>query len=335
MKGKTIWHWVALGGALAVPLFFLAVCGDIAVAPTPEDTDGSSGGDRGVGEGHDDAGHVRDSGRADGGHDTGTDAGHPHDGGTAVDAAGNDVGGCDSSCDDDTGQVADTGPTDAGTHDASVADAGHPADTGTPADTGHPADAGHPDAGASCTINTGMPACNTCLAVQCTTECTTCQGNSSCLDVLACGLACDPGDTTCLENCASAHPGGASDGANLYNCAVDHCLLQCSLDRDAGHPTDGGMLPDIGVLPDGGSVLCGLQWGSQACTTCYQSACSSQCQACAGNYDCVMAFTCIAQCPQGDMTCWNGCVSQYPGSFSLIMAMYNCANGNCKSQCGL
>jgi len=331
----------------------LSVCGTTGTATGPEETDGASDHDRGVNEGHD------DTGQNDTGGITPKDTGHPKDSGTADDVPGDDTGGLDVSP-SDTGMPDDTGTPDAGTpvdtgnpvDTGTPADTGTPIDTGTPVDTGHPADTGHPvdtghpdsgvadtghpvDGGGTCTIDTGMPACNTCLATQCTSQCTTCQGNPACLDVLACGLGCDINDATCLENCATQNPGGAADGANLYNCVSDHCLMQCASVSDAGPPADAGVLPDIGHLPDGGSVLCAMQWGNQTCTTCYQSACSSQCQACAGNYDCVLALTCIAQCPQGDTTCMYGCVQQYHGSFSLIMAMYNCVNGSCKTQCGL
>jgi hypothetical protein len=345
---------LAFAGLTLVLAAFVAVCGDMGVA-TIEDEDGavadddrrrrdaaeapdssepSDGSDPSDSSVADDA--TTDAATQDAGHpaDTGYgDAGHPGDGGHPWDAGHADGG------------HGDAGHGDSGHGDTGQADGGQPGDSGHTVDAGHPdsgaADAGHgdsggpADAGATCTLNTGDVPCDICLEQHCNSQCVSCENNPACVSVFECGLLCDPTDTACLDACGRQYPGGAWDGAALYNCAVSNCRLQCAPDADGGTVTDAGLPFDAGFLPDGGSVICGLDWGTQQCSACFHTACSSQCQNCAKNADCVSALMCIAQCPQGDLQCMNGCASQYPGSFSLLMALYNCMSGNCGPQCGL
>ncbi|MBI5526334.1 MAG: hypothetical protein HY897_08360 [Deltaproteobacteria bacterium] len=356
MKHSAAFCRLAFVALMMMIVAFVAVCGDMGVA-TIEDEDGAvSGGDRGRrdgGEGPEDRGTTDTGAQSDAAEDVPgpsdasdpSDTSYPSDGsfdsGEQDDAGGvTDAETADTGQPGDGGHPGDTGNGDAGHGDAGHGDTGHgdggqPGDAGHPIDTGHPDTGGTPDAGATCTLNTGIPACNTCLRTDCVSRCATCQNNPACVSVFECGLLCDPSDTACLDACATQYPGGAFDGANLYNCAVSNCQLQCVQAPDGGTVTDSGLPFDAGFLPDGGSVICNLSWGSQACSDCFHSACSSQCQNCAKNADCVSALMCVAQCPQGDMQCWNGCVSQYPGSFSLLMALYNCMSGNCGAQCGL
>jgi hypothetical protein len=86
-------------------------------------------------------------------------------------------------------------------------------------------DAGAPSA---CGLGTSMPACDTCMDTSCLAQCGTCSATGSpCMTFLTCAGACASGDQTCVNNCATQSPTGASEYDALITCLQTSCATQC------------------------------------------------------------------------------------------------------------
>lgn len=78
-----------------------------------------------------------------------------------------------------------------------------------------------PDAGTttSCSLtgSTGIAACDQCLRESCCSQANACFANSSCRSVISCVNSCG-GGSTCMQQCFSSYPSGASLASSLYSC---------------------------------------------------------------------------------------------------------------------
>lgn len=142
--------------------------------------------------------------------------------------------------------VTSTSPDDAGATDDSD---GAVATTyeASAAETSTPEEAASSEAGdntCSTLVQTGLPACDTCLAQQCCTELTSCAnatdtitddaGNSGCIALLACigdylDSTPDAGEPDALDACNASHSSTASATVTtLWACRDTKCVNDCS-----------------------------------------------------------------------------------------------------------
>ena len=117
-----------------------------------------------------------------------------------------------------------------GSSDAGIPEAGTP-DAGIP-EAGVP-EASLPEAAASCGLTSAIPACNACLEQSCCSDEASCANDADCSALLQCLGQCASGDTTCENDCASAHPTGTSLLTVVTDCLNAHCALPCA----GGTPT--------------------------------------------------------------------------------------------------
>ncbi|MEZ4222787.1 MAG: hypothetical protein R3B13_17735 [Polyangiaceae bacterium] len=83
--------------------------------------------------------------------------------------------------------------------------------------------------GGGCNLSVlGVPGqCSDCTEVNCCPEATACLAASACMSYVGCWVACDPNNTSCVNDCATSHPSGASDGKALIDCVNASCATEC------------------------------------------------------------------------------------------------------------
>jgi hypothetical protein len=169
-----------------------------------------------------------------------------------------------------------------------------------------------------CSMVTGIAACDQCINSSCLALCQTCSANAECVALVYCAVLCAANDQACLSACANAHPSGVADAlplAGTGGCVPINCGPQC------GQST--------------GS--CAIQFANPPCDNCVQANCLSQCQACAGDAECVALVQCGMLCNPGDSACLNTCANSHPNGLTnglpFVGPTTGCVATNCASQC--
>lgn len=90
----------------------------------------------------------------------------------------------------------------------------------------------YPDSTASACVSFHVdpPACEACLEQYCGCQKSTCVVTQDCCDFTTCRARCAPGDTSCSQSCASAHPTGNSLYAAINDCVCapsSSCRVVC------------------------------------------------------------------------------------------------------------
>ena len=155
-------------------------------------------------------------------------------------------------------------------------------------------------------------ACSMCLYASCQDLYCTCYNNQACTDlVFTCLNQCDPASADyqmCTQDCATMYPGGVSDGALLGGCSDQNCAADC--------PTSG-----IPIDP---------------CSECLFTNCSNEMNACFANAECAAILQCAQECPvadPGNPDCPTDCATMHPLGAQQALAVLNCSNTNCSTEC--
>jgi hypothetical protein len=84
------------------------------------------------------------------------------------------------------------------------------------------------DSGGQCTlmINYGSQSCNNCMQGCCAQD-NACVSSQDCVDLINCLNACQPNDSTCVGNCRSGHPSGATLFDGITKCMSAQCSSSC------------------------------------------------------------------------------------------------------------
>ncbi|HNS96657.1 MAG TPA: hypothetical protein PLJ27_05410 [Polyangiaceae bacterium] len=170
---------------------------------------------------------------------------------------------------------------------------------------------------APCTLSTGDPSCDSCMAKACMTQCYACHESTECKAFVACALDCMTGDAACMKACVDAHPDGVKDGLPLVGpegCLREQCLSACVV----------------------GSQACELSTGNPDCDTCVAGHCMSECTTCADNPSCASLVECVLACPANDQTCLLQCASKHPGGVTManaLMGQGGCVPKHCSVEC--
>ncbi len=80
-----------------------------------------------------------------------------------------------------------------------------------------------------CIFTASEPACNTCVAGSCATQCSDCDKNVNCIARANCISACAGNtDTVCIAGCDSMFPGGKALFDTFFTCLSGNCASSCS-----------------------------------------------------------------------------------------------------------
>jgi hypothetical protein len=88
-----------------------------------------------------------------------------------------------------------------------------------------PGTGGSTPPGSGGTPGTGDP-CDNCVEQKCSAEVNACFNSTACANLVNCGNNC-AGNTTCLQNCASANQSGIGALQALANCLDTKCTSEC------------------------------------------------------------------------------------------------------------
>lgn len=173
-------------------------------------------------------------------------------------------------------------------------------------------------------------ACFSCGDEACPSERSACNDTKGCPDLLDCTLGCGS-DVSCAGSCSVAgltaqEAGNAGLAASSYvACAVPACASEC---------TPGTSTTGTSATGDGDSGF-----DLDACTSCGESACSSEYQACSNTGSCQTLFDCTWGCAGStDANCAADCLGQvstddlYDVSAALTDLMY-CQAVSCLDEC--
>jgi hypothetical protein len=127
----------------------------------------------------------------------------------------------------------------------------------------------------------------------------------------------------------------ATDAATKASCAAEVSAYQACKAGGGGVDGGGGGGGDAGGGGNedaGGGGSCGtITWTTAACTTCMNTKCCAEQQACSGNAGCTAILTCLKGCGS-DATCSDDCVASNPGGQATEGTLSQCFNG-CATQC--
>lgn len=103
-------------------------------------------------------------------------------------------------------------------------------DRSADADAGIDATADEEDAGGEPTgcgvVSVGEETCDQCITTECCRENAVCSDEPECLALLTCSSGCK-GSSSCLDDCAAAHPEGLTPLSNLGGCLQEYCASSC------------------------------------------------------------------------------------------------------------
>ncbi|HQP33637.1 MAG TPA: hypothetical protein PLI95_00595, partial [Polyangiaceae bacterium] len=98
-----------------------------------------------------------------------------------------------------------------------------------------------------------------------------------------------------------------------------------------------------GTAGAAGAGACAIVIGVPACDECINTSCSSECNTCAQNAECVAIFecvtgTCVSDAGQADMTCAMGCVTSHTAGMNDFFKFWQgtqpgCVSKNCATPC--
>jgi hypothetical protein len=142
----------------------------------------------------------------------------------------------------------------------------------------------------NCNVAFLPPACRSCVASQCASECSDCRANPQCVAMLSCLNDC-AGTETCLADCQAEHEGGVDDFYGVYAddaCAFTTCGSVCSPAREVGEPCNvNSQCASAGCTFEGG-------WCTDVCTS--SSQCPDYCSPVGEDALCFVACDSNADC---------------------------------------
>ncbi|MBI4954275.1 MAG: hypothetical protein HY908_19780 [Myxococcales bacterium] len=149
-------------------------------------------------------------------------------------------------------------------------------------------------------------ACSGCLYTSCNATYCACSTSPDCMSVSTCALACNPGDTACVEACFAADANGMAEFMLGADCAYTSCSNLCP-----------------GTLP------------IDPCQLCLAENCETQLEACFGNPACVALVDCAQACPPGpqQQNCITQCGLANLGGIQQGQALQGCMSGSCGNSC--
>lgn len=156
--------------------------------------------------------------------------------------------------------------------------------------------------------------CGACINSKCGAQCNACFAEPQCQYYWACSSGCAY-DKACLANCKARYPLGEP----LFNALLD----------DSGACINNSCKTEC-------TVTCSNIIVSGSCATCNTNNCSSQCQTCLSQSECLDLLYCIDSC-YGDEQCGNNCLSDYSAGVSAMdswLGNSGCLHTYCASACG-
>lgn len=180
-------------------------------------------------------------------------------------------------------------------------------------------------------------------------QCTACGGGGdagseggACTDTPLLCQQCDPVQdenpcATCeLSKCCDSYADCKGDPlCDAYalcmreDCPLSYNYKQCVEFCDAAHP--GGFLP-LSTRLACVSNLCYAECAPSPCTDCLAEHCAIEDVACKTNEDCARLSLCTQDCDSD--SCFDACLSQWPGGRADYEAWGDCGVRNCTDLCG-
>jgi hypothetical protein len=101
-----------------------------------------------------------------------------------------------------------------------------------------------------------------------------------------------------------------------------------STDSDTDTPTDIDTQDDTETPVDTDTeAQIDTDSATDSSADCIDIACTAELEACAADLDCLLLYSCIADC--ADEQCQNDCVDAFPNGVDLLNSLITCANDNC------
>lgn len=104
--------------------------------------------------------------------------------------------------------------------------------------------------------------------------------------------------------------------------------------KDAGGSSAKGGSPPAppSSKPSGkGNAACAVT-GDATCDACLEASCCAEVETCMQNAECVALEQCADEC-KGDQTCVKGCVTDHPNGKDDLLAVGQCIDASCKTEC--
>lgn len=146
--------------------------------------------------------------------------------------------------------------------------------------------------------------CAACMFQQCNVAYCDCAGEPACLGMIPCLQACPAMDQACVQSCYQKNSLGFGEFLVTSSCAGTLCAPSCP-----------------------GAEMIG------ACELCLGQQCEQQFEACIGNPECTALIDCLQACPQGNMSCQQGCLQQHAGGAIQAQQLNQCATMSCGNVC--
>ncbi|MDI1479991.1 hypothetical protein [Polyangium sp. y55x31] len=146
--------------------------------------------------------------------------------------------------------------------------------------------------------------CRVCMYQQCNLAYCDCATEPACVEIIPCLEACGPMDQACAEACFQKNSLGFAEFVIQGSCASTLCAPSCPNADDIG-----------------------------SCELCLAQQCEQQFEACIGNPECTALIDCLQACPQGNMSCQQGCLQQHAGGAIQAQQLNQCATMSCGNVC--
>jgi|HubBroStandDraft_1064217.scaffolds.fasta_scaffold20991_3 hypothetical protein len=171
----------------------------------------------------------------------------------------------------------------------------------------------------TCNVSATATACDACEFNNCCDQFTTCQENSACASIGQCVQACS--SQSCIDDCESQYPGGASDFSTFSNCLIAFCSSCASSPGGSSGSSSSTPTPPSGTY-------------QRTCTGCSVNGSLLTCLSCPDDqgldHDSSLSLPCsgdIANC-LGQLTC-GGCSSGSSSSCTSFPGTGNSYDAEC------
>ncbi|MFO0759415.1 MAG: hypothetical protein U0359_23175 [Byssovorax sp.] len=147
--------------------------------------------------------------------------------------------------------------------------------------------------------------CTNCLSTGCPETYCNCYNNPACLKLIQCTNMCN-GDAACIQTCETDNQDGIADVVLLTSCAASTCAQQC---------------PKSDAMP------------IDPCNQCLLTSCEDAANACLAEPECSALYQCLANCPNLDLSCQQGCYADHGAGTMALQDLLQCGSQMCSGSC--
>ena len=170
----------------------------------------------------------------------------------------------------------------------------------------------------------------------------------------SCAVSCPIGQELCDGICVNLQTDPSYCGSCMTACGLDEvCQMgQCvacgigeqicddmCVDTQSDVDYCGDCNTSCGLSEVCAMGVCGNDCGDlvfsdePVCQGCVESSCCIEMSACDVGSDCDALITCLDSCPNGDTTCSDACLANYPNGLSNAQALFTCSENSCTTEC--